>query len=109
MKNEQKEIEQELLKALKEYGYLFPTTTREVEKFELLFGNTDFEMADKFKSPSFFTNKFIRDMKGSEANMDSFVKAIASRKGENISDEDVKRVKEIHKKAAEEAKNNSNK
>ena len=50
-KSNKNNFEQDLYSILKRYGYLFPTTEEEVERFEKLHGSTDIEMPEKFKSP----------------------------------------------------------
>jgi membrane carboxypeptidase/penicillin-binding protein len=49
-KSSNNNFEQDLYQIFKRYGYLFPTTEEEVERFERLHGTTDIEMPEKFKS-----------------------------------------------------------
>jgi hypothetical protein len=44
-------FELNLFRSLKSYGYIFPASIKDVEKFEELYGNTDINAPSHFKFP----------------------------------------------------------
>jgi len=47
--NVEKSFESDLFFSLKSYGYLFPENTKEVERFEDLYGNTEIDVPMEFE------------------------------------------------------------
>jgi len=48
--NEEEKFERELLESLRYYGYLFPGNSKEIERFETLYGDTEIDMPEHFQS-----------------------------------------------------------
>jgi hypothetical protein len=48
--NEEEKFEKELLQTLRYYGYLFPESSEDVERFEALYGDTEIEMPEHLES-----------------------------------------------------------
>ncbi|MBL7889726.1 MAG: hypothetical protein JNL24_09240 [Bacteroidia bacterium] len=83
-KSNSNNFENELYQIFKKYGYLFPTTEEEVERFEKLHGSTDIQMPEKFKTP----DAIIAAIKGGsgdtqEAELEKTY-AMAARSGKKI-------------------------
>ena len=47
---EEEKFEKELLQSLRYYGYLFPESLEDVERFEMLYGDTEIEVPEHLDS-----------------------------------------------------------
>lgn len=85
---EKKLLERRFRQAIKDYGFVLPTTPEEVRRFEELYGDTDLEMPEEVVNPKYIWDKIQKE----EACDSPF--SMAARQGkEDIPDHILERMK----------------
>ena len=103
-KSSNNNFEQDLYFIFKKYGYLFPTTEEEVERFERLHGNTDIEMPEKFQSSDLIISKLKAGSGISSENEIEKSYSMAARGGKKIDPDMIKKMRDDRAKSITQTK-----
>lgn len=93
-------FESSLQQALKGGGHLFPTSDEEVKNFERLYGSTDIEMPEKFKTPDFI----LSSLKKETVIKEEATYAMAARSGKKLPKEVMKNMRKDRDDAVAKSK-----